>query len=166
MKDQQWNGYTLSCKRGKFKTEPVMRLLKLTYWAKDRNAKTVRRSLKHSTPFGVFTADGTLVGFMRITSDRSTMFYLADVVVALEERGRGIGRAMVAYALSHPKVCRGKGLLLTQTANGLYEKFGFCSLADRLMVRDPVQTQEQTQTLEITQEQEKAQPPEQAQEQA
>lgn len=139
MKDQQWNGYTLSCKRGKFKTGPVMRLLSLTYWAKDRDAKTVTRSLRHSTPFGVFAPDGSLVAFMRITSDRSTMFYLADVVVAVEERGKGLGFAMVDYALSHPKVCRGKGLLLTQTANGLYEKFGFYNLADRLMVRDPAQ---------------------------
>ena len=146
MKDQQWNGYTLSCKRGKFKTEAVMQLLKLTYWAKDRDAKTVKRSLKHSTPFGVLTAAGKLVGFMRITSDHSTMFYLADVVVALEERGKGLGLAMVTYALSHPKVCKGKGLLLTQTANGLYEKLGFHNLADRLMVRDPVAAQAQVPT--------------------
>ena len=45
---------------------------------------------------------------------------------------------MVKYALSNTRVCRGKGLLLTQTAAGLYEKVGFYKVGDRLMIRDPV----------------------------
>lgn len=139
MKEQMYNGYTLSCKRRRFKVKQVMRLLSLTYWAKGRDQATVRRCLRHATPFGVFTPDGTLVAFMRITSDRATMFYLADVIVAEEERGKGLALAMLRYALSHEKLCRGKGMLLTQTANGLYEKLGFYNMAERLMVRDPVQ---------------------------
>ncbi|NLI20997.1 MAG: GNAT family N-acetyltransferase [Clostridiales bacterium] len=138
MKDQRFAGYTLSCRRWRFTPRNVMPLLKLTYWAKDRDAKTVRQCLRHSTPFGVLDGTGRLVGFMRITSDRSTVYYLADVVVAEEERGKGLGLALVRYALSHAKVCRGKGLLLTQTAAGLYEKVGFYKSGDRLMIRDPV----------------------------
>ena len=98
----------------------------------------VRRCMRHSTPFGVFSPEGKLVGFMRITSDCATGYYLADVVMSDEERGKGLGLAMVRYALSHPRVCRGKGLLLTQTASGLYEKVGFYKVGDRLMIRDPV----------------------------
>ena len=138
MKDAFFNGYTLTCKRSRFKTGAVMRLLALTYWAKDRDRETVRRSMNHSTPFGAFAPDGTLVGFLRITSDHSTVFYMADVVVAQEARGKGIGLALVQYALANPKVCRGKGLLLTQTASGLYQKVGFYHVNDRLMLRDPV----------------------------
>lgn len=141
MKDQRFQGYTLTCKRFRFRVPAVMRLLKLTYWAKDRDVKTTRRCLRHSMPFGVFAPDNTLVGFLRVTSDQSTVFYLADVVVAEEERGKGLGLALVRYALSHPKVCRGKGLLLTHTANGLYEKVGFYNVSDRLMVRDPAKDQ-------------------------
>ena len=138
MKEQLFAGYTLSCKRGRFRVKEVMRLLRLTYWAKDRDAATTRESLRHSHPFGVFAPDGQMVGFLRITSDHSTMFYMADVVVMEEERGKGLGLALVQYALSNRKVCRGKGLLLTHTANGLYEKVGFYNQADRLMVRDPL----------------------------
>lgn len=138
MKDQPFEGYTLSCKRRKFKSAEVMSLLKLTYWAKDRDVNTCRQSLKHSYPFGVFNANHKLVGFLRITSDKATVYYIADVIVAEEERGRGLGLALVRYALSNTDVCRGKGMLLTQTAAGLYAKEGFYGLNDRLMVRDPL----------------------------
>lgn len=139
MKDQQFNGYTLSCKRRKFKLNEVMTLLKLTYWAKNRDADTSKKALKHSYPFGVFNAEHKLVGFLRITSDKATVYYIADVIVAEEERGKGLGLALVRYALSDTNVCRGKGMLLTQTAAGLYAKEGFYGLNDRLMVRDPLQ---------------------------
>lgn len=138
MKDERFAGYTLSCKRKRFKTKAVMKLLALTYWAKDRDHDTVRRANKNSVPFGVFAPDGTLVGFMRIVTDHATVYYIGDVVVAEEARGKGLGLALVKYALTHPTACRGKGLLLTQTANGLYEKVGFYNVHDRLMVRDPV----------------------------
>ena len=137
MKDLHLQGYTISCKRWKFRVRAILPLLKQTYWAKSRTPAVTRRSLRHSAPFGVFAPDGRLVGFLRITSDQGTMYYLADVIVDEAERGKGLGLAMVRYALSHPKLCRGKGLLLTQTANGLYEKLGFHNEHDRLMIRDP-----------------------------
>lgn len=138
MKDQRIGAYTLSCKRWRFRTEEVMALLRLTYWAKDRDRRTVRRSLRHSVPFGVFDAAGCLVGFLRITSDRATVYYLSDVVLREDTRGQGLGLALVRYALSNPTLCRGKGLLLTTTAAGLYEKLGFQADRDRLMIRPPV----------------------------
>lgn len=140
MKEQQFQGYTLTCKPERFKTRQVMRLLALTYWAKNRDEATVRRCMRHSTPFGVLSPTGELVGFLRIISDHATMYYLADVVVAEEARGKGLGLALVRYALAHGKICRGKGLLLTHTANGLYRKVGFYDKNDQLMVRDPVPT--------------------------
>jgi GNAT superfamily N-acetyltransferase len=136
MKDQKIGGYTLSCKRRKFKLAEVVSLLKLTYWAKDREPKVTERSLRHSYPYGVFDPKGRLVGLLRVTSDKATVYYLSDVVVAEEERGKGLGIALVRYALADKKVCRGKGMLLTQTAAGLYAKEEFHYLNDRLMVRE------------------------------
>jgi len=138
MKDQHLNGYTLSNRRWRFRLNEVMALLALTYWAKGRDRKTTRKSLWHSVPYGVFSPQGKLVGFLRVTTDRTTVYYLADVVVADEERGKGLGLALVRFALADTRVCRGKGMLLTQTANGLYEKVGFYNVTDRLMIRDPV----------------------------
>jgi hypothetical protein len=138
MKNRDFNGYTLSCKKRMFQLNEVTRLLKLTYWAKDRDPETICRSLRYSYPYGVFDPAGKLVGFLRITSDKATVYYLSDVVVAEEERGKGLGLALVKYALSDTGVCRGKGMLLTATAAGLYAKVGFYGLNDRLMVRDPL----------------------------
>ena len=138
MKDQRINGYTLSAKRWRFHFKEVAALLKLTYWAKNRDEHTSRVSLRHSHPYGVFDPKGKLVGFLRVTSDMATVYYIADVIVTEEERGKGLGLALVRFALADEKVCRGKGLLLTQTAVGLYAKVGFYQLNDRLMVRDPL----------------------------
>lgn len=138
MREQKFNGYTLSCRQRRFTVGKVVPLLKLTYWAKDRDPVTIRRSMRNSYSFGAFDPKGRLVGYLRITSDRATVYYIADVIVAEEERGKGIGLALVKYALSNGKICRGKGMLLTQTAAGLYSKVGFYNLNDRLMVRDPV----------------------------
>lgn len=138
MKDQRIDGYTFSCDRRRFRNKEVGKLLELTYWAKDRDAKTNRRSLKHSHPYGVFDPSGKLVGFLRVTSDKATVYYISDVVMAMEERGKGFGLALVQFALSDTKVCCGKGMLLTSTAAGLYAKVGFYGVNDRLMVRDPI----------------------------
>ncbi|MCE5343859.1 MAG: GNAT family N-acetyltransferase [Eubacteriales bacterium] len=138
MKNQVINGYTLSARRWKFRIGEVEALLKLTYWAKDRDRKTLQKSIRHSYPYGVFDPKGKLIGFLRITSDRATVYYIADVIVAEAERGKGLGLALVQFALADDRVCRGKGLLLTQTAVGLYAKVGFYQVSDRLMVRDPV----------------------------
>ncbi|HNW86760.1 MAG TPA: GNAT family N-acetyltransferase [Candidatus Limiplasma sp.] len=138
MKEQRFGDYTLTHSRLRFRQREVQALLALTYWAKERPPHTVRRSMRGAALYGVLSPSGKLVGFMRIVSDRSTVYYLADVVVADTERGKGLGLAMVRFALSDTKVCQGKGLLLTQTAAGLYEKVGFYKVGERLMIRDPV----------------------------
>jgi len=138
MKDVRIDGYTITCKRWKFRLKEVLALLKLAYWAKDRDPHTVRKSMRGAAMYGVFSPVGKLVGFMRIISDCSTVYYLADVVIAESECGKGLGLAMVKYALSDKRICQGKGLLLTQTASGLYEKVGFYKVGERLMIRDPL----------------------------
>ena len=139
MKDQHLNGFTLSNKRWRFHNREILSLLQLTYWAKERDPETNRQSLRHSYPYGVFDPSGKLVGFLRITSDRATVYYLSDVILAEDVRGQGLGLALVRFALSDGKTCRGKGLLLTSTAAGLYAKVDFYGVNDRLMVRDPLQ---------------------------
>lgn len=139
MKDQHLNGFTLSNKRWRFHNREVLSLLQLTYWAKERDPGTNRLSLRHSYPYGVFDPSGRLVGFLRVTSDRATVYYLSDVILVEEVRGQGLGLALVRFALSDVKTCRGKGMLLTSTAAGLYAKVGFYGVNDRLMVRDPLQ---------------------------
>ncbi len=131
------NGYTVSGDRRRIQLDRVMYLLSLTYWANERDEKTVARSLRHSLPFGVYDPEGRQVGFARLITDYATHFYLADVIVDPEARGKGLGLALVRYAASDARVKTCRGMLMTQTAHGLYEKIGFTRSGESLMRRNP-----------------------------
>ena len=118
--------------------EDVVRLLRTTYWAGDRPAETVERSMRNSACFGLCLPDsGELVGFARVISDLATTFYLCDVVVDPACRGRGLGKALVGHILSHPTLAGLRGFLITRDAHGLYRPYGFEVVNDRIMVRPP-----------------------------
>lgn len=113
--------------------ERVMALLKQTYWADKRSRETMEKAMRHSDCYGAFDAEtGEQVGFARIITDETTFMYLCDVIVDEKHRGCGAGRAMME-AISGGNRYKGmRGLLLTSTAAGLYEKYGFMP-CDRAM---------------------------------
>jgi GNAT superfamily N-acetyltransferase len=110
--------------------EVVHEFLSSSYWARGIPKETLARGIAHSLPFSVFLGDRQ-VGFARAVTDRATFAYLADVFVAEDQRGRGLGRWIVATALAHPEL-QGlrRWLLVTRDAHGLYLKFGFKAPAD------------------------------------
>ena len=139
-KDLIVNGYTISGDRRKIQLDRVMHLLGLTYWANQRSEQTVARSIRHSLPFGVYDPEGRQVGFARLVTDYATHFYLADVILDPEARGKGLGLALVRYATEDGRVARCMGMLMTQTAHGLYEKIGFTRAGENLMRRKPAKS--------------------------
>lgn len=96
-----------------------------SYWAADIPWETFLRACRHSVCFGAYE-NGRLIGFARVVTDHATFAWLCDVMVDEAARGRGIGKALVAAALSHPDV---SGLrrwgLATADAHGLYAQSGF-----------------------------------------
>ena len=60
--------------------------------------------------------------------------YLADVYILDSCRGRGIGTALVDFAVEHGPSWR--WLLHTRDAHGMYAKFGFGAPPETLMERD------------------------------
>ncbi len=118
--------------------DEVVRLLKTTYWANQRSAEQIERSMRNSSCYGIrLDGETKLAGFARVISDRATMFYLSDVVIDPEHRHKGLGKALVSYIVSLPEYAGLRGLLLTKDAHGLYEKYGFETVNDRAMVRAP-----------------------------
>jgi GNAT superfamily N-acetyltransferase len=119
-----------------------------SYWARGIPRDVVARSIANSLCFGVYAvvntdpaADRRQVGFARVTTDRATFAYLADVFILPEHRGRGLSKRLMETILAHPDL-QGlrRWLLATADAHALYRKFGFTPLADpdRIMVRhDP-----------------------------
>lgn len=114
--------------------------LTTSYWSPGIPKETVAKGIAHSVPLSVFLGERQ-VGFARAVTDRATFAYLADVFVAEDQRGRGLGAWLVEVALAHPEL-QGlrRWLLITRDAHALYRKYGFTAVKDvsRLMTRhDP-----------------------------
>ena len=116
--------------------EDIVRLLRMTYWANRRPVETIEKSIRHSSCYGVYVeGEEKLVGFARVISDYATTYYLCDVIVDPEYRGRGLGTALVSHIESRPEYAGLRGFLITRDAHALYQKFGYAVLNDRVMVK-------------------------------
>jgi GNAT superfamily N-acetyltransferase len=114
--------------------------LSTSYWARGRRRSVVERAIRNSLCFGVYR-ERRQVAFARVVTDRAVFAYLMDVFVLPEYRGRGISTTLLRTILDHPDLQNLRlFLLVTRDAHGLYQRFGFRSLAapDEVMeIRDP-----------------------------
>lgn len=73
--------------------------------------------------------DGNIVGTARIIGDRSTCFYIQDVIVHPEYQRKGIGLSMMGKLMDYinEHACDGAvvGLMSAKGKEQFYEKFGF-----------------------------------------
>jgi ribosomal protein S18 acetylase RimI-like enzyme/nitroimidazol reductase NimA-like FMN-containing flavoprotein (pyridoxamine 5'-phosphate oxidase superfamily) len=102
-------------------------LLDGQYWTEGASREELTNAQLGATAWlGARDANGRLVATARANSDGARHAYIADVAVAPEYRGRGLGAALVKLLLDHPAV-RGAGLvrLATKDAQPFYERFGF-----------------------------------------
>src|ERR1700752_2939581 len=83
--------------------DEIHAFLSSSYWAAGISRETMERSIRHSICFGAFD-DGRQVGFARVSSDRATFAYVADVFVLPSHRGRGIGKRIMACITTHPEL--------------------------------------------------------------
>ena len=62
-------------------------------------------------------------------SDLSTIAYLGDIDILQEFRGKGLSKKLMQFVMDHPNL-QGlrRWILLTSTADWLYEKYGFRKL--------------------------------------
>jgi GNAT superfamily N-acetyltransferase len=101
-----------------------------SYWAQDVPRDIVDRSLRHSLCLGVYTANGAQVGLARVVTDYATYGWVCDVFVLEPHRRHGLGKALMAALVAHPRLQGLRRLALaTQDAHGLYKQFGFAPLA-------------------------------------
>jgi GNAT superfamily N-acetyltransferase len=118
----------------------VTEWLQASYWCPGIPRTAVEQAARHSSlVVGAYDdSSGRQVGFLRVVSDCTRFAYLMDVYVADACRGCGLGRAMVRFALEHPRH-RGvaRWMLGTRDAHGVYAREGFEPLAEpgRLMER-------------------------------
>jgi N-acetylglutamate synthase-like GNAT family acetyltransferase len=122
--------YEISTDPARIDAGMVHEFLTNSYWAKGILLETVRRSIEHSIPFGVYHGQQQ-VGFARIISDLATFAYLADVFIVPPFRGRGLSRWLMECIVGHPDL-QGlrRWMLATKDAHGLYTKFGFTAISN------------------------------------
>jgi N-acetylglutamate synthase-like GNAT family acetyltransferase len=103
-------------------------LSKHSGWSKNIPIEIVKTSIEHSINFGLFYKTKQ-IGFARVISDQATIAYLGDIYVLEEFRGQGLSKNLMNAVMSHPNL-QGlrRWILLTSTADWLYEKYGFTKL--------------------------------------
>jgi nitroimidazol reductase NimA-like FMN-containing flavoprotein (pyridoxamine 5'-phosphate oxidase superfamily)/ribosomal protein S18 acetylase RimI-like enzyme len=112
--------------------EDAAALVEGEYWnegvARERIARAMRAS---SALVGARDAQGRLVATARAVGDGTRHVLVADVCVAREWRGRGLGQAMVRLVLDHPAVRDADFVRLgTRDAQTLYARFGFVDVRE------------------------------------
>lgn len=108
-----------------------------SYWSPGIERALLERAIAGSHPLGAYDHSGQ-VGFARAITDYATFAWIADVWVAEEHRGKGLGRRMVSWFVDHTRLAGIRRIgLTTADAHGVYAKLGFTALhrPDRYMER-------------------------------
>ena len=93
--------------------ERVVELLHSTDWARERSTEMIEQSMEQSISYGVFDKNDYQIGYARIISDLTTTFYLMDVVIDEEYRGRGLGKLLMDSIMEDVRHLYGICLLYT-----------------------------------------------------
>jgi len=125
--------YEFDSAHGRLQLDAICELLSHTYWAADRPVAAIASSIDHSLCYGIYF-NGQQIGFARVITDFSTIFWLCDVVIDCDHREKGLGKELIKFVLSDPALRGLNAFLATMDAFGLYEKYGFIK-SERFMYR-------------------------------
>ncbi|MBX9782478.1 MAG: GNAT family N-acetyltransferase [Chitinophagaceae bacterium] len=94
-------------------------------WRDDMPFERFKTCVDNSLNFSLFHHHKQ-IGFARVISDFSIFAYLDDFYVLNDYRGQGLSKKLLDVIISHPNLQNlNRWLLLTSSAHGLYEKYGF-----------------------------------------
>lgn len=124
-----FDDYTITTDKSKMDIDAIHDFLsKHSGWSDNIPFDKVKTSIDNSLNFGLFH-NNRQIGFARVISDFSTIAYLGDIYILDHYRGKGLSKKLMDAVMSHPDL---QGLrrwvLLTSTADWLYEKYGFTKL--------------------------------------
>ncbi|PZR52294.1 GNAT family N-acetyltransferase [Xylanimonas oleitrophica] len=126
-------GYAFSADPARLDHPRVHELLtSYAFWAADRTRAVQEAVIAGSRNYGVYSEAGEQVGYARVVTDAVTFAWLADVVVDLAHRGRGLGHALVAGVVAdlEPLGLRRVALKASDEGRRVYEKLGWTPLVE------------------------------------
>lgn len=100
-----------------------------SYWAEGRPRDVMARAIENSLVLGLYSADGTQVGFARFVTDYATFAWLCDVFVDAAHRDHGLGAFLVDTAVGHPDMRGVRQILAAEPGRSLYARLGYRPLA-------------------------------------
>ena len=128
------NDFYISTDKTKLNIESVKALLKQTYWASEREEETIIKSIENSICYGVYEGD-ELVGFGRVVTDHSTVFWICDIIIDEDYRGKNLGKKIMEKIMTTKEFDGLLGILATKDAHGLYEQYGFAKEPVKFMMK-------------------------------
>jgi N-acetylglutamate synthase-like GNAT family acetyltransferase len=125
------DGYVLSNDPSTLSIDTIFAwLTNEAYWSLGRSRETIDTAISNSHLYGVVSPEGATIACTRVVTDEATFAWIADVFVASELRGRGIGTWMVGEVAEFWLEVGVKRILLaTKDAHEVYKKVGFAPLA-------------------------------------
>jgi GNAT superfamily N-acetyltransferase len=103
----------------------IQRLSDAEGWpTSSKRAEAYLAAWRHSCPALVATSGDRVIGFLRALTDGTVTTYVAEVLVARDLRGKGVGRALLDTCQALYPDTR-LDLLSTDEADGIYEACGF-----------------------------------------
>ena len=133
--ETKYKNFTITDDKSKLQIEKICELLNNSYWAAERPKDIIEKSIENSICFGVYHNEKQ-IGFARCVTDYATVYWLADVVIDNEYRGKGLGKELVNAVINHDELKGCFGVLATRDAQGLYEKYGFQLVNNKYMRKD------------------------------
>lgn len=127
------NEYYFSDDKSLLSIDRVCHLLSQSYWANTRVKEKIETSINNSICYGVYH-NSIQVGFARVITDFATMYWLCDVIIDKEYRGKGLGKRLVGLITGSEELKGLRGILRTRDAHGLYEQYGFVRDGEHFMV--------------------------------
>ena len=127
-------GFELDDDPGRVDVAAVHRYLaEESYWARGREYSDVEALVREAARVvGLYDGDRQ-IGFCRAARCAPGLFYLADVYVLDDYRGRGLGVELVREMVEAGPLRGRSWLLHTADAHELYRKLGFGSPGERVM---------------------------------
>jgi GNAT superfamily N-acetyltransferase len=131
----KFGDYIISTDKSLLSIQKVSEFLHKSYWASERPVETIERSINNSLCYGIYL-NNDQVGFARVVSDYATVYWVCDVYMDENHRGKGIGKELIKCIVGTDELKGIRGILATKDAHGLYQKYGFEKAAEgRFMLR-------------------------------
>lgn len=86
----QWNNCVISDEKETLDQDIIVNyIINESYWGNGRTEEQIKKSIKNSLCFGLYTND-EMIGFGRVITDYAVLYYLCDVFVVEDHRGKGL----------------------------------------------------------------------------